>query len=211
MTISSKSKSQFARLPWRAVGDQRLGARHYRVLAVIAYHDRTDKGCFASHGTLHKEACCDYAGLSRLIADLNEWHYVSIGKDPYNGRLRVYRIMSDDEAHAAAKVGSPANNHSGSEIVGSPANNEPSIVGLPQTQATDIEREFAANILSEAKRNKRKTSLSVDAEEKIERQLEELRQASLQSTMLLPIKGGLVTEADLQESGRRLGGMLRRA
>ena len=59
-------------LPPRVVGDRRLSALHFRVLAAIAMHDRMShvrragQGCWATNQTLATEATCDYARLSSV-------------------------------------------------------------------------------------------------------------------------------------------------
>ena len=98
------SKPIFAPIPLRAAGDNRLSARHLRVLAAVAFHDRFGKngmGCCASHRRLAEIAGCNYTRLSATLSDLNILGYITAGKHPLNRRLRVYRVeytLADSKA-----------------------------------------------------------------------------------------------------------------
>lgn len=101
--MAGKRTETFAPIPARAGIDDRLAARHWRTLAVIAMHDRFGAngiGCYASHERLKELIGCDYSRLSTNIKDLGEWGYLERITHPLNKRLRVYRIIytADDKA-----------------------------------------------------------------------------------------------------------------
>jgi hypothetical protein len=87
---------QYAAIPQRALGDIRLNASHWRVLATIAAHDRFGKngtGCYASHRKLSAMASVNYNNLSTLIGELVFFGYVTKERGNLNRRMRVYRVI----------------------------------------------------------------------------------------------------------------------
>lgn len=101
---------QFCAIPIRAIGDSRLSAADFRVLGAIAWHDRMGRngsGCYASHRTLAAEAKIEYTALSRQIDRLAGYGYISETRNPMNRRLRIYRVIYNENS---SMVGTPANN-----------------------------------------------------------------------------------------------------
>jgi DNA-binding MarR family transcriptional regulator len=103
-TAGTKSaKLFFAPLPPRAIGDQELTGLHLRVLACIALHDRmsgtrkTGQGCWAGNQTLARECGCNYNNLFTAIAHLAKHGYITRDPHPINKRLRVYRVIYNDD------------------------------------------------------------------------------------------------------------------
>jgi DNA-binding MarR family transcriptional regulator len=92
-------KKYFVPLPRRAMTDPRLTALHWRVLAVIAAHDRLSKngaGCWASQQRLADLAKCSYTRVSDTLTDLRTWGYNVTERHPTDERRRVHRIVYDD-------------------------------------------------------------------------------------------------------------------
>lgn len=131
----AKGKPQFAPVPERAIGDTRLTASHWRVLATIAFHDRFGRdgsGCYAGAGRLAREAAIDPTNVARLTADLAEWGYVETGTHPLYRRLRTYSMIYQET------LGVSTNDKSGDQqIVGKSTNEEPAILGGPNPQVAD--------------------------------------------------------------------------
>lgn len=101
-------KPAYAPIPARAVSDTRLSALDFRVLAVIAVHDRLGAngiGCYASHSRLAGLVDCHLKSLSRSIRDLAGYGYISASLHPLNKRLRVYSVIytPEDQQISGAK------------------------------------------------------------------------------------------------------------
>jgi len=96
----SKEKSRFAPVPARAARDLRLGARHWRALAVIALHDQLDKngaGCWATQRRLADLLGVDETQLSHMLTDLREFGYIASTINPKDRRQRIHRIVYNDD------------------------------------------------------------------------------------------------------------------
>lgn len=91
----------YGALPARAFGDQRFTAGHFRMLGLVAAHDRmslkrSSAGCFAAQSRLADLAGLHLKSAARLIGDLVEWGYLERSTNPINKRLAVYRVVFDD-------------------------------------------------------------------------------------------------------------------
>ncbi len=107
---SAEQKPLYAAMPIRVMGDRRLTASHWRLLAAIAWHDRLGRnkiGCYASNQILAKEADVHYTNVPRLSDDLETWGYMKKGRHPLNRRLRVYSLIYNEKE---ATVGVSTNN-----------------------------------------------------------------------------------------------------
>lgn len=75
---SPKSNEQFGAIPLRAFSDSRLSAAHFRVMGVIAYHDRLGRngqGCWVAQEKL-AAAAVHYNTLSRIAGELEGFGYI---------------------------------------------------------------------------------------------------------------------------------------
>lgn len=93
-------RQRFAALPLRALRDQRLGARHIRVLGIIAAHDqlnRNGSGCWASQRRLANLAGCGETRLSHTLSELRDFGYITSAIHATKRRLRIHRVVHDDE------------------------------------------------------------------------------------------------------------------
>jgi hypothetical protein len=153
------SKPMFAPIPIRAIGDKRLSARHLRVLAAVAAHDRLGKngmGCCASHKRLAEMAGCNYTRQSATLSDLNIFGYVTAGKHPLNGRLRVYRVVynaADGEAMLRSNDSLPRGKQSSLGPKGPIVHNFDETVCLESPEASDFICKTGTNIFEEIKNN----------------------------------------------------------
>jgi biotin operon repressor len=100
--VSTTNKQWFAPIPLRAVLDQRLTGHHWRVLALVAAHDRLGKngsGCWASQDRLAAFLGCSKSRLSEGLSDLRDYGYISSQLNPQKRWYRVHRVIysSDDE------------------------------------------------------------------------------------------------------------------
>lgn len=91
----------YGAIPARAFGDQRFSAGHFRMLGVVAAHDRMSKhresaGCYAAQTRLASLTGLHVKSTARLISELLEWGYLERSPNPVNGRLAVYRVVFDD-------------------------------------------------------------------------------------------------------------------
>jgi hypothetical protein len=95
-------RALFAAIPVKAIGDHRLTASHFRVLAAIAEHDRLSKsrgkgaGCYASNKTLAEKCGVNYSNFSTVATELGRWGYIVSAPHPISRRTRVYRVIYDD-------------------------------------------------------------------------------------------------------------------
>jgi hypothetical protein len=94
--MNMANKATFAPIPQRAVGDNRLSASHWRLLAGIASYDRFGKnqrGCYASHKTLSSVANVDQTNIPRLAHDLAVWGYIVAKRSEHDRRLQTYSVL----------------------------------------------------------------------------------------------------------------------
>lgn len=96
----------FGAIPFRAFGDERLHAAHFRLLGVIATHDRFNangQGCRAGNARLAELTGSNYSALSRTLKQLADWGYIEGYVNPLNKRLRVYVVLYTVEDFATFK------------------------------------------------------------------------------------------------------------
>ena len=98
MTARSKRgrNELFAPIPARAIADNRLSARHLRVLAAIALHDRFSRngqGCWAGRKRLAAETGCSETHVSDATGDLRRFGYIASQSHPMNRRTIVHRVL----------------------------------------------------------------------------------------------------------------------
>ncbi len=93
------SEQQFAPLPARACGDTRLTGGHWRVLAVIAFHDRfnrNNRGCYITHQKMAEFIGSSRSSVTEWIRDLYTWGYVGVLAPLNKDRRReAYTIQYD--------------------------------------------------------------------------------------------------------------------
>jgi hypothetical protein len=167
--VAKGEKTFFAPLPLRAISDQRLSGLHFRVLAMVAFHDRmsarrkTGAGCWASHKTMCAEIGCNYTNLSTALTDLGKWGYLERHVHPLNKRLRVYNVNYDSL---------PTDKQSGAQLC-QETNDQPAIVCQPKRQDVEGTEDSLRNIFPKGDnrfcRNREKdtpegASLSIDAQ-----------------------------------------------
>jgi DNA-binding MarR family transcriptional regulator len=91
------NKPAFAAVPIRAFSDDRLSGRHWRVLCVIAFHDRLGRngqGCWASLKQLAQEANLSEPHFSDMASDLRRWGYVTADRNPARRNQIIRRVSS---------------------------------------------------------------------------------------------------------------------
>ena len=104
----SSRKEIFAPIPLRAVSDMRLSARHLRVLAAIAYHDRfgrNGQGCWAGRKRLAVETGISGTHVSDMLSDLRIFGYITSDRHPMNLRTIVHRVLYDESKRS--QIGDP--------------------------------------------------------------------------------------------------------
>ena len=84
-------------MPFRCLGDRRLTALHFRVLGVIATHDRLSRvkggqGCWAGQKRIAGAVGTGKSHVSEAIADLSDWGYLKVEKGKGETR-KVYRVV----------------------------------------------------------------------------------------------------------------------
>jgi hypothetical protein len=153
--MTAPKKAQFAAVPIAALGDTRLSASHYRLLATISYHDRmggNGQGCYALHSTLADRAHVDYTNIARLTRDLRDWGYLSITENPGDKRLKTYRIRFENVGKATNEDVGGTTNENAAQDVGADGENvgenpkerlvkTPENVGEPIRQPVDAVNE----------------------------------------------------------------------
>jgi biotin operon repressor len=113
--VSTATKQRFAPIPLRAVLDQRLTGHHFRVLALVAAHDRLGKngnGCWASQDRLAALLGCGKSRISKGLSDLRDYGYIASELNPQKRWYRVHRVIysSDDERFWTSKSVAKENN-----------------------------------------------------------------------------------------------------
>src|SRR5262245_29254394 len=92
----SQSKELFAPIPMRALRDNRLTARHFRVLGSVATYDRLGRngqGCWAGSKRLADDSGCREYHVSDALSDLRRFGYIASERHPMNRRTKVHRII----------------------------------------------------------------------------------------------------------------------
>jgi hypothetical protein len=90
--------AEFAPYPRRAVSDVRLSAGHWRLLGAVAFHQRLRTGV-TEHLPRHimaKDAKLCITTVSALAADLTQWSYLKMVRDPHDRRKRHFQIVYDE-------------------------------------------------------------------------------------------------------------------
>lgn len=93
----------FGALPGRASHDRRLTALHFRVLLVIAGHDRMGRNgqcCWAGRKKLAARVGCDPSSLSSAISDLVDMEYLQEERHENDGRKKGFRVIYKAEEDA---------------------------------------------------------------------------------------------------------------
>lgn len=140
----SKAKPVYGPIPVRAFADPELDGADFRVLGIIAAHDRLNangSGCYASHATLCKKIGVHYVTFSRSTTKLGRRGYLTAAPHPLNGRLRVYRVVYTEADRAAMTARGDVNPQ---------AKDGPGIVSLENEQAVENAKENSVNIFCEA-------------------------------------------------------------
>ncbi len=94
--MADQKKPLFAAIPLQAIGDRRLSAAHFQVLAIIAWHDQFGAngiGCYASLKTLAKETGLAQTTVSECTGDLEAFGLLAKARHPLNRRTKVYSLI----------------------------------------------------------------------------------------------------------------------
>lgn len=90
------------------MGDKRLSAADFRVLAAIAYYDRFGRnglGCYVDPRRLAERAGIDPAHLARHTRRLEQFGYLIVEQAEIDRRRRIYRVVYDHTAEIATNAG----------------------------------------------------------------------------------------------------------
>jgi hypothetical protein len=84
-------------IPFRCFGDRRLTRLHFRVLGVIATHDRLSiikggQGCWAGQKRIDEAVGTGKSHVSEATSDLTDWGYLTAEKGGGEAR-KVYRVI----------------------------------------------------------------------------------------------------------------------
>ena len=146
----AKAKFSFSAIPARAIGDQRLTALHFRLLAAVALHDRMSQGsqgqgCWASLRTLADDCGCHYNSLSPVLHDLGGWGYLHLDRHPDDRRRHVLRVIYTGEDAVVVKRGEMLRQQPNNVV--RPQTGIPEVVNPPNEQASDFIEGSPHNIL----------------------------------------------------------------
>ena len=103
----NKNKAYFAPVPNRAVTDDRLRLIHYRVLALIAAHDRfgiNGMGCTLSTRGIGERLKQKQGNVSIACRDLVNWGYLMPVRNPKHSQMRMLSVIYEDEDKDAFKA-----------------------------------------------------------------------------------------------------------
>jgi len=95
----NKNKAYFAPVPNRAVTDDRLRLIHYRVLALIAAHDRfgvNGMGCTLSTRGIGERLRQKQGNVSIACRDLVNWGYLMPVRNPKHSQMRMLSVIYED-------------------------------------------------------------------------------------------------------------------
>ena len=101
-----QGKQIYSPVPARAMGDPALSGADLRVLMAIASHDRfgnNGTGCFASHARIASITKLHSKAVARSVGRLRDEGFITIEKNPLNGRLVIYRVVYSEEDAAAMR------------------------------------------------------------------------------------------------------------
>lgn len=165
---SRSEKPAYSPVPVRAFADPKLDGADFRVLGIIAAHDRLNSngsGCYANHKRLAAKVGIHFVTFSKSTTKLGEEGYLVAEPHPLNKRLRVYRVVYSEEDRAVMEaredvtVSPHANDHHASQtsIVSLQARGPAPIVSLGNPQATDSYAKSSVNIFCEAEKTSGET------------------------------------------------------
>jgi DNA-binding MarR family transcriptional regulator len=149
-------KPIYAPIPARAIGDDKLTAEDFRVLGVIAAHDRLGAngiGCYASVSRLAQLTQAHVKSVSRTISSLAQRGYIEINANPMDKRRHVYRVRyTEMDAALMATARKEIGNNLATEM-GQIGNNLAGFLGKIGNKVSDKNEQFQGvakcNILSE--------------------------------------------------------------
>jgi len=100
-----RRKLLFSPIPLRAATDNRLSARHFRVLMAVASHDRLGRngqGCWVGRKKLSEEAGLSETHTSDALSELRIFGYIRSEANPMNRRTLIHRVTyeSADRSHS---------------------------------------------------------------------------------------------------------------
>ncbi len=149
--MSAERVELFSPIPKHVMGDKRLTAGHWRLLAAIAWHSRFDdngRGCYAKHSVLAEEADIDYANVSHFAAELAAWGIITSERFHLDRRCRIYRLIFKEKK----AIGGEPNTYSAgsgehSDKDGEPAKYFPEIGGGQKEEVADSQQECASQYI----------------------------------------------------------------
>ncbi len=144
----------FSPIPKHVMGDDRLPAGHWRLLAAIAWHARFDdngRGCYAKHSVLAEEANISYENVSHFAADLEAWGHITSERFHLDRRCRIYRLIFKEKKG----IGVVSNNYSADSgenapenEIGVELNNDSPEIGVGQKEeVADSQQESASQYI----------------------------------------------------------------
>ncbi len=105
------SEQQFAALPVRACSDKRLTGGHWRVLRIIAYHDRfnrNNRGCYIKHQKMAEMIGSSRSSVTEWLRDLLAWGYLgTLRPQTSDGRRAAYTVLYDEPSAEPANKECP--------------------------------------------------------------------------------------------------------
>lgn len=132
--MSEPSKPYFAPIPNRALIDDRMKGRHYRVLGIIAAHDRfmyRGLGCTLSGSRIAAKVGMTQPNVSRACRDLEAWGYLARHAHPKIKQRSMWTVLYDPQSDKAV-LGTPPEAASLP-----PANPEPDDKPMPHRAMAD--------------------------------------------------------------------------
>ncbi len=112
--MADQKKPLFAAIPLQAIGDRRLSAAHFQVLAIIAWHDQFGAngiGCYASLKTLVKETGLAETTISECTGQLEAFGLLAKARHPLNRRTKVYSLIYKGNPRILPETGNCPTDH----------------------------------------------------------------------------------------------------
>ena len=167
--MSAGGHEQWGAIPVRAFSDARLSRIDFRVLGVVAYHDRFGRngmGCTLDFRKLAAKAAVDPSHLARHTKRLQEFGYITVTKSETDRRRRSYSVIYEPSAEIVANGGDYLE-EKGAKMGANPAPQEDivasngeyciDIVAIEKSQdidnkhRSDLKRSCKTNIINQAK------------------------------------------------------------
>ncbi len=160
MADQEHPKPLFAAIPLQAIGDRRLSAAHFQVLAAIAWHDQFGAngiGCYASLEKLAWETRLSKTTISECTGELEGFGFLTKTRHPLNRRTKVYSLIYEGNPRILPETGNCPSSHGaeGTKVPGS-GNDRGATLRVENSQVPEAIEQTDAQYIPRSGREKEK-------------------------------------------------------